>query len=86
MLFFAAKGTTPGMAQTELPPAELASFVLSVNEDFSTNDRIFGQEDIVYFKIDAPDIDFTGLTINEYSLVPDNESESVKGDFFLRFT
>ena len=84
-LLFALAGATPGKAQIELPPINTDNFVLSKNEDYSTNDRVFDREDIVFMKIEAPAIDFTGLAISEYTLEPSDGSEGVKGEFENQF-
>lgn len=78
-------GASPTLAQTVITPSDLDNFVLSKNEDFSTNDRIFDREDIVHMKIDAPAIDFTGLAISEYVVEPGDGSDAVKGEFENQF-
>ncbi len=77
-------------AQVSLPPTNDDNFVLSQNDDFSTNDRIFDREDTIYMKIEAPAIDFTGLAVNEFVLTPTDDiatdaNEAIKGSFENQF-
>lgn len=56
-------------------------FVLSKHADFSTDDRVFTREDILYMKVIATDIDYTDLDKNEWRLKPDDGGN----DFEARF-
>lgn len=49
----------------------LNTFTISKKSDFSTDDRIFNQEDTLFMKVVAPDIDFTDIDKNEFELKPD---------------
>ena len=69
-------------AQVGVSPAQ-GGFILSTHEDFSTDDRLFGREDILYMRIDAPAIDFLGLEVNEFHLAPagDPNADGMHGAF-----
>ena len=61
-------GIVPAFAQSGL--------LLSKNADFSTEDRSFDPTDILYVKVNAPDIDYTDLDKNEFRLKPDNDEDT----------
>ena len=68
-LVFLIAGSISLYAQVSISPAQ-GSFTLSKHEDFSTDDRFFSREDVLFMRIDAPAIDFLGLSVNEYHLAP----------------
>jgi hypothetical protein len=58
------------------------SFTISKKSDFSTEDRIFSQEDTLFMKVVAPDVDFTNIDENNFEL----EAEQGEGEFETVFT
>ena len=58
-----------------------ASFVLSKNADFSTDDRVFDRSDTIYMLVTAPQIDFADLEKNEFRLKPDDGGNDIRGAF-----
>ena len=62
-----------------------ASFILSKNADFSTDDRVFARSDVLYMLVTAPQIDFTDLDKNEFRLKPDHGGNDIRGVFTNHF-
>ncbi|MFQ5649301.1 MAG: DUF5666 domain-containing protein [bacterium] len=56
-------------------------FTLSKNADFSSDDRVFAREDVLYMQVIAPDIDFTDIDKNEFRLKPASGGHDVEGRF-----
>ncbi len=50
-------------------------FVLSKSSDFSTNDRVFARGDTLFMLVTAPDVDFTDIDENEFTLKADDDNE-----------
>ena len=63
-------GSIPALAQSSLH--------LSKHADFSTEDRSFESNDILYVKVYAPEIDYTDLDKNEFRLKPDEWGNDVE--------
>ena len=57
------------------------SFTLSKNADFSTNDRVFARDDVLYMQVEASNIDFTDIDKNEFRLKPDEGGNDFEGQF-----
>ena len=70
MLLALIVGSMPALAQSSLK--------LSKHADFSTEDRSFEPNDILYVKVVAPDIDYTDLDKNEFRLKPDEWGNDVE--------
>ena len=62
-----------------------SNFILSKNEDFSTDDRVFARSDVLYALVTAPQIDFTDLDKNEFRLKPDDGGNDIRGVFTNHF-
>ncbi|RMF67529.1 MAG: hypothetical protein D6743_04735, partial [Calditrichaeota bacterium] len=71
------------MALVSAPRSLLAQgqFFLSKNADFSTEDRVFSRNDIMYMKVVAPEIDFTDLDKNKFELKAIGSTEELEGKF-----
>jgi len=58
-----------------------ATFTLSKNADFSTDDRVFERGETLYMQVTAPQIAFTDLDKNGFRLKPDEGGNDVRGVF-----
>lgn len=55
---------------------------LSKNADFSTEDRDFTRDDILYMRVSDPSVDFTDIDKNEYQLSTEQENiDDIEGSF-----
>ena len=77
-------------AQAEGSPNQNDSFILSSDENFGTDERLFDNEDVLYMIIKSERLDFTGIQINEYRLmspVEDNNADRIvfEGSFENNF-
>ena len=83
ILPFLSAGSASGQNVSE--PSQQGKFVLSKNADFSTDDRVFDSEDVLYIKIEAPAIDFAGLNVNEFGLVAADDDTNTEPGIFSSF-
>jgi hypothetical protein len=58
-----------------------SSFILSRNEDFSTDDRVFARSDVLHIRVTAVQIDFADLEKNAFRLKPDEGGNDIEGVF-----
>ena len=70
LLLMLLVGAVPALAQSSL--------ALSKNADFSSEDRSFDPDDVLYVKVTAPEIDYTDLDKNEFRLKPDEGGNDVE--------
>ena len=61
------------------------AWMISKNADFSTSDRDFGENDIIYIKVEANDIDFSSVRISEFRLRSRAEDADFWGIFENHF-
>lgn len=62
-----------------------SSFILSRNEDFSTDDRVFARSDVLHIRVTAMQIDVTELEKNTFRLKPDEGGNDIEGVFTNHF-
>lgn len=64
------------------------SFKLSKNADFSTDDRVYSRDDVMYMKVTEKNIDFTDIKKKNFSIKPkadSNDDDNLKGQFDNNF-
>ena len=56
-------------AQTEASPNRNDTFILSSDENFTADERLYDNTDVLYMMIKSERLDFTGIQVNEYRLI-----------------
>lgn len=62
-----------------------SNLFLSKNADFSTSDREFGENDVIYMKVESGDVDFSSVRTSKFFLSSRSESAEFVGAFENNF-
>ncbi len=73
LVLFVFAGLTPVFAQSNV--------LISRSADFSTDDRLFDPDDVLFVKVNAPHIDYADLDKNEFRLKPDDGGNDIEHPF-----
>lgn len=62
-----------------------SNLMFSKDADFTTEDREFDENDTIYLKVEATDVDFSSVRFSKFTLIPRTENAEYKGEFVNNF-
>ena len=62
-----------------------SNLILSNDASYATDDREFGENDTIYMKVEASDVDFSSVQFSKFWLIPRTEDAEYSGEFINNF-